>query len=174
MSTTPIPHGPDADNYVRGVRATEVQSGRVLRILAAICLLALVGAEIAVLVTVTNDRSLADKVRRHGVPVTAAVTGCLQISSGIGMGVEYWQCRATYSLDGRSYNEVIRGSRSVLEVRDRVPAVAVPGDPGLLSTPQSAAHQQSLWHTYLTPIILGAVIVVLSLASWLWVRRRRA
>ena len=174
MPTTPIPPAADTGDYVRGVRATTVQSGRVLRVLAVICMLALVGAEIGVLVTVTNDKSVADKLRHHGVPVTATVTGCVGISSGVGMGIEYWQCRASYSLGGQSYVAAIRGSRSLLEVGTRVAAVAVAGDPALLSTPASVAHQQSFWHTYLTPVILGAVIVGLSLASLLWIRRRRA
>jgi hypothetical protein len=174
MTTTPISPTPGADNYVRGVRATTVQSGRVLRVLAVICFLALVGAEIGVLLTVTDDRSLANKIRTHGVPVTATVTGCTGISSGVGMGIEYWQCRASYSLDGQTYVAAIRGSRSLLEVGNQVAAVAVPGDPGLLSTPRSAAHQESFWQAYLTPVILGGAIVVLGLASLLWVRRRRA
>jgi hypothetical protein len=174
MSTTPISPAPGADNYVRGVRATTVQTGRVLRILALIGFLALVGAEIGVLVTVTDDRSLANKIHNHGVPVTATVTGCTGISSGVGMGIEYWQCRASYSLDGQTYVAAIRGSRSLLQAGDQMAAVAVPGDPGLLSTPRSAAREQSFWNAYLTPVILGGVIVVLGLASLLWVRRRRA
>lgn len=168
---TPVTPASGGEDYVRGVRATPVSTGRVLRVVALICLLGLVVAEIAVLVAVTTDKSLGDKLRRHGVPVHATVTGCVAISSGIGMGTEYYECRGAYSLGGQTYTAVIRGSRSLLRTGDTVAAVAVPGDPSLLATPASAARHQSAWRTYLVPIILGALIVVLVLASLAWVRR---
>jgi hypothetical protein len=112
-----------------------------------------------------------DTVRHHGVPVQVTVTGCQGISSGVGMGIEYWECRGTYSISGHSYNEVIGGSRARLETGQIVPAVAVPGQPRLLSAAATGTHSDL--KPYLAPIILGALTVSGAVALLWWSKRRQ-
>jgi hypothetical protein len=89
------------------------------------------------------------------------------------MAIEYWECRGTYGLDGHAYTEVIGGSRTHLLDGQTLPAVAVPGDPGLLSTTTALAHHSSAWTPYVTPTILGALVVISSLGWAGWSRRQR-
>jgi hypothetical protein len=167
--------GPDSTpediGHLRGVRVAEVDPGRVIRVIALVIVLALAVAAVILAFSAARDNARLSKLQDHGVSVEATVTGCSAISSGVGMGTEYWECRGTYSLDGHHYNQVIRGSRAHLNPGQTVQAVAVPGDPSLLSTVAAAAHRHSAWPAYLGPIILGAVAVIIGLGVVLWWRR---
>ena len=88
------------------------------------------------------------------------------------MGVEYWQCQGSYSLAGRSFTEVINGSRSLLDAGQQVQAIAVPGQPALLSTVAAVRKSQSSSGQYLAAAALGAAAVVIA-AGWILFNRRR-
>jgi hypothetical protein len=148
---------------------SDMEAGPVIRVIVIAVLLALVAITIALTISAAHENARVDTVRHRGVPVQVTVTGCQGISSGVGMGIEYWECRGTYSLAGRSYNEVIGGSRARLATGQVVPAVAVPGQPRLLS----AAGSHSDWKPYLAPIVLGTLILSsLGVLLW-WTKRRR-
>src|SRR5207249_1448379 len=102
-------------------------------------MVALAVSAAALAISAGNENARASKLQQRGVPVAATVSGCSGISSGVGMAIEYWECRGTYTLGGQQYNEVIRGSRARLNPGQTVPAVAVPGEPTLLSTAAAAA-----------------------------------
>jgi hypothetical protein len=170
MSPTPVGSTPNR-TYIRGVRAVEGDAGHVLRVLVGLCLLALIGLAIALTISAASQNSRLDQLRHQGVPVEATVTGCLGISSGIGMGVEYWECRGSYVLDGHHYNEVIGGSRAHLQDGEKVPAIAVPGHPTLLSTATGVAKKSSSWTPYITSMILGGVSLISVPGYVLWLRR---
>jgi hypothetical protein len=160
----------EGGDYVRGVRIGDMDATPVIRVIAIAVLLAVLAIAIALTIGAVNENSRVNLVRHQGVPVQVTVTGCQGISSGVGMGIEYWECRGTYSLGGQSYNEVIGGSRARLQTGQIVPAVAVPGHPGLLSTAAPSTH--SSWKPYLAPIILGALFVAGVLAFVWWSKRR--
>lgn len=144
-------------SYIRGAAPVAVDPRRVSRLLglALVALLA-VSAIATAAVTAMGDSSAAS-LRRHGVPVRAAVTTCTGISSGIGMGAQYYQCRGRYSLGGRTFEAVIRGSRAQLATGTLVEAVALPGRPSSLSLPSVAAPSSS--GSYTAPIVLGLLAV---------------
>jgi hypothetical protein len=176
MAAGPGGTRPDDTSYLRGVRVAEVDTGRVVRVLIAVGLVALVVLAVILTISAARQNSRLSTLRSRGVPVTVSVTGCLGISSGIGMAVEYWECRGTYTLAGQSYTEVIGGSRAHLREGQTVAAIAVPGDPGLLSTAAAAARKHSDWASYVTPMILGGVtaILIVGLLAWSKWRHRRA
>jgi hypothetical protein len=155
------------------VRVAKVEPGQVMRVVAVVVIVALTASAAALAVSAGRDNARATRLQHHGVPVVATVSGCSGISSGIAMAIEYWECRGTYSLGGQQYNEVIRGSRAHLDPGQTVPAVAVPGEPALLSTAASAAQQHSPWSSYVIAIVLGAVAVGLLVILVLWSRRRQ-
>jgi hypothetical protein len=166
---------PDDSSYLRGVRVADVDTGRVIRVLIAVGLVALVVLALILTVSAARQNSRLSTLRSRGVPVTVTVAGCLGISSGIGMAVEYWECRGTYTLAGQSYKEVIGGSRAHLREGQTVDAIAVPGDPGLLSTAAAATRKHSDWAAYVTPIVLGGVTatLIVGLLAWSKWRHRR-
>jgi hypothetical protein len=152
----------------------EVETGRVIRFIAALVLVALVASAILLTVSAARQNARADQLRHHGVPVEVTATGCAGISSGVAMAIEYWECRGTYTLRGHGYNEVIGGSRVLLRPGQKLRAVAVPGAPSLLSTPAVAAGAHSRWTLFVTPIILGAVSLAMALVWVVWWRRRHS
>jgi hypothetical protein len=141
-------------------------------VVVAIVLLVLASSAIALTISALNQNSRLSKLHHEGVPVEVTTTGCVGTSSGIGMSIEYWECRGNYTLNGHSYNEVIRGSRALLQKGQKVPAVAVPGEPALLSTVAAAAARRSTWAPFIAPIILG-VLAVIVLIGWVVLSKRR-
>ena len=159
--------------YIRGGGGADVDPRRILRPLGILAIVALAGLSIGLAFSAGNQNGKEASLRRHGVPVQVTVTGCLAVSSGIGMGIEYWQCRGNYALGGRQYNEVIGGSRALLSEGQQVAAVAVPGQPALLSTVAAVAKKRSSFTPYITPIVLGALTAVWAAAWVVWRRRKR-
>ncbi len=157
-------------NYIRGAGVVKVDPRRVGWVLAVAAVTVLAVSTVLVLVATTAGNSKASKLLRNGVPVQATVTRCTGITSGIGMGVEYYECRGTYTLDGATFDEVIHGSRDRMPAGQVVSALAIPGDPSSLGLP-GAARSSSVG-SYTVPIVLGAV--TLAGAAGLVVWRRRA
>ena len=158
--------------HLRGVRVAEADTGRVVRVLVALALVGLAVLTIILTVSAANQNSRIDQLRNHGVAVTATVTSCLGVGSGVGMGIEYWQCRATYTLEGQQYEAVIGGNRAHLQDGQPLPAVAVPGKPSLLSTAGSVHGGGSALTPYVTPLVLGVLTIVGTVGALLWARRR--
>jgi hypothetical protein len=159
-------------SHLRGVRVAEVDSRWVFRIVIAVVLLVLLASTVALTVSGAHQNARLHRLHHEGVRVVVTATGCVGISSGVGMGIEYWECRGSYTLGGHSYNQVIGGSRAHLENGQKLVAVAVPGEPGLLSTVDAAAKKYSPWSAYVTPIILGAATVALLLGLIVWSKLR--
>ena len=110
----------------------------------------------------------AAKLRNNGIPVEVTITGCTGISSGIAQAVQYYQCRGTYTLDGKQYNEVIGGIRASLPQGQTVPAITVRTDPALVTTATTVKDG-----SYVPTIVLGALGLLLLLGLVLRSRRRR-
>jgi hypothetical protein len=108
------------------------------------------------------------------VPVTVTITGCTGYGSGIAQAVNYYQCTGTYTLDGGFYTEVIGGLRSQMPNGHQLAAVVVRGDPASVTTAGSVAKPGSRFAPYITPIALGAVVVVLALGLAYSFKRRTA
>ena len=76
----------------------------------------------------------------------------------------------TFTLDGRRYNEAIPGN-ALLAPGTKVRAVAVPGNPPLLSTRGAVATERASSSVFVVPAILLVVLAVL--AGVVGVRRRK-
>ena len=157
------------ESYIRGAPAATIDPKRVGRVLAYLVVLALAGSAITLAVMASSTDSTASRLRHHGVPVQATVTGCVGISSGIGMGVEYYDCSGRYTLNGQSFVEVIHGSRANLTTGSVVLALAVPGDPATLALPGSV-HSSSTG-TWSAAIVLAVAAGIG--AGWLAIVRIR-
>jgi hypothetical protein len=173
MSAAPAGTASQDPGHLRGIRVVEVDRARVVRFILVAVLVILVASTIVLAVSAATHNARLDRLRHQGVPVQVTVTGCSGVSSGIGMAIEYWECRGTYSLAGHSYNQMIGGSRALLQPGQQLPAVAVPGHPALLST-VAAANKSSAWSAYLTPIVLGALALALAAALVVGSKRRRS
>ncbi len=117
----------------------------------------------------TNQQD--DRLHDDGVPVTFTVTGCLGLLGGSGSNVAGYSCHGTYSLQGRRYSEQLPGN-SFHRPGSTVAAIAVPGDPALVSPASIVATEHSSAGVFVLPVILAAVLVLL-VALLLVLRRRR-
>ena len=132
-----------------------LQGGRVAAVLSAVCVVTLIAITVLVGASTASANARTQRLRQHGVPVQMTVTGCLAISSGVGMGIEYWRCRGSYTLGSRTYTEVIGGERRLLETGEKVAAVADPANPSSVSVPGALGRK----HSYaLTELLAGITV----------------
>ncbi len=164
----------DGAGYIRGGAGGTIDLRRVLQAVLAVSIAGLLAAAVVTTVSASSQNSRNDQLRHHGVPVTVTVTGCTGYGSGIAQAVNYYQCTGTYALDGRSYTEVIGGLRAQVPAGERLAAVVVRGDPASITTASSVAKPGSRFAPYITPIALGAVVVLLVVGLVSSFRRRTA
>ena len=106
-------------------------------VLATLAILAIVFTVVGVH---TNQQD--DRLHRDGVPVTFTVTGCLGLLGGSGSNAAGYSCHGMYTLDGRRYSEQLPGD-SFHRPGSTVAAIAVPGDPALVSPASIVATEHS-------------------------------
>lgn len=148
---------------VDGRRVAQVAIGIVLATLAILAIIfAVVGVH-------TNQQD--DRLHHDGVPVSFTVTGCTGLLGGSGSNAAGYACRGTYVLQGHRYNEQLPGT-SFHRPGSTVAAIAVPGDPALVSPASIVATEHSSGGVFVLPAILAAVLVLL-VALLLVLRRRR-
>ena len=178
MSATPAGTSSGDGTYIRGGgtrsgAGAEITPRRLATILIWLLVALLVTFSVYFASSASNQNSRLSALRQRGVPVTATVTGCVGISSGVGMGIEFWQCRGTYSLAGETFNEVINGSRRLFDSGRQVQAIAVPGQPALLSTVSAVRNGRSSSGQYAAAAGLGAGAVALAGGWFVFQRARR-
>lgn len=173
MTSTSPPAAPSESGYIRGGGGREVDAGRVVRLILGICFLALLVATIFTAVTASHQNSRADRLRKDGRPVTVTVTSCTAFGSGVGETIQYYSCRGTYALDGRTFNEVIGGARTQHARGASLAAIAVPGDPSLVTVVGSTESAGGSAARFVPTIVLGALAIVVGLGLMVWMRARR-
>ena len=123
-----------------------------------------------VIIGVDKNRQI-DQLRHHGVPVTFTVSNCQGLLGGSGSNGAGYACRGTYRLDGRTYNEPLPGT-ALFAPGAAVRAVAVPGDPGLVSPVRIVDNEQASWKVFILPGVLFVLLLLVGLAVLLAQRRR--
>jgi hypothetical protein len=160
------PDGPLTNLRGAGV---DVDVRRVGQVVIGICLVGVAVLAVIQLVAGFQKNAQINSLRNNGVPVQIRVSGCLGLLGGSGSNAAGYDCRGTFTLDGRTYTENLPGN-SLLTPGTTLPGVSVPGDPALVSTPSIVADQHPSWTVFTVPVILlvflPAILVVL------FVRRR--
>ena len=101
----------------------------------------------------TNQQD--DRLHHDGVPVTFTVTGCLGLLGGSGSNAAGYSCRGTYTLDGKHYSGVQLPGDSFHRPGSTVAAIAVPGDPALVSPASIVATEHSSAGAFVLPVVLA-------------------
>jgi Protein of unknown function (DUF3592) len=154
---------PEAAGYIRGGGGVEISAGRAVRVLGYLAVICLLGLAVGLTVSAVDQNSRTDLLR-GAVPVEATVSGCEGISSGIGMGIEYWSCRASYEFAGKRYDEVIGGSRTHLTTGQALTVAVSPRDPTVATTLDEARKKSPGGTAFIGP----AVLFVLAGAGLVW------
>ncbi len=148
---------------IDGRKAGRVLAGLVLGILAIL---------VVVFTVVGFDKNQQiDELHSRGVPVTVTVTGCLGLLGGSGSNAAGYSCHGAYTLDGHTYDENLPGN-SFHRPGTTVAAVAVPGDPALVSPRSTVESEQASGDVFVVPAVLLAVLL-LSVAGLLLRHRHR-
>ncbi len=140
------------------------------RVVVAVCFVALAVLAVVLFVAGVHKNSQINTLRQHGVAVQVTVKGCLGLLGGSGSNPAGYACQGTFTLDGHHYRESIPGN-VLRRPGTKVRAVAVAGDPPLLSTAHAVATERASASVFVVPAILFAVLVVL--VGALVFRRRR-
>lgn len=161
----------DRVGQLRGA-GVSVDAGRVGQVATGIVLVTL--AVLAVVFTIvgihTNQQD--DRLHNEGVPVTFTVTGCLGLLGGSGSNAAGYDCRGSYTIDGKHYAGVQLPGAAFHRPGSTVAAIAVPGDPALVSPASIVATQHSSAGVFVLPAVLGVILLVL-VALVLLLRARR-
>jgi hypothetical protein len=155
---------------LRGAGVGGVDARRVGRILVGLVLATLAVLVVVFTVVGVHHNQQDDRLHNDGVPVTFTVSGCLGLLGGSGSNAAGYSCRGSYTLDGHTYRVRLPGN-DFHRPGSTVPALAVPGDPALVSPVALAQTERSSAGVYLVPVVLF-VLLVLLVALLLIVRRR--
>lgn len=148
----------------------EVDVRRVGRAVAFLCLLGLAVAVAILFVAGLQKNAQITRLRQQGVPVEVTMTGCIGLAGGSGSNLAGYECRGSFSLDGRSYNEVIPGNM-FRRPGTTVAAVTVTGDAALVTTAATLEAEHASAGVFLLPTML-LVVLLAGLAAAVLRRRR--
>lgn len=112
-----------------------------------------------------------DRLHQGGVPVEVTVTGCIGELGGSGSNAAGYTCRGSFTLGGGRYTETLPGNER-LDPGTLVSAVAVPGDPALVTPTAILAGEHPSSRLFIVPAALTALAVVGAAYMAVAVRRR--
>jgi hypothetical protein len=167
--------GPDADvgrvGPLRGA-TVEFNARRVLQVVLGIVVGTLVVLVVVLTVAGLHSNDQINRLRSQGRPVTVTVSGCLGLLGGSGSNAAGDSCHGFYELGGHVFHEPLPGS-TFYRPGARIPAVAVPGDPALVSPLAVIDTQHASDGVFVLPAVLGAVLVLV-VGITVWHHRRVA
>lgn len=146
--------------------AVAVDARRVGAVAAGLAVLALALAAAALYVAGAHRNAQVAALRRNGVEVVASLTHCFGLMGGSGSNLVGYQCRATYTVGGRSYRADVTGT-SAVPPGSMMRLVADRANPYLVATPAATARQRPSWRVFVLPTVLLLLSLV---AGGLWRR----
>jgi hypothetical protein len=174
MTTPEQPPAPDASapplSVLRAGAGRDINARRVMQVVVAIVLAGLTALSVLLFVAGAHKNEQIDNLRQHGVPVKVTVTGCMGLLGGSGSNAAGYACKVALEMDGHRYIDSLPGD-AFYQPGAVVHAVAVPGDPGLLSRAATVAGEHASGRVFILPTVL--LVVVVALAGVLFIRRRR-
>ena len=126
----------------------------------ALALVTLTVTAIVLAVAGIHSNDQINRLQTQGQPVTVTVTGCLGLLGGSGSNDAGYSCNGTYQMAGHAHREPLPGS-TFYRPGAKVPSVAVPGDPALVSSVAVVNAQQASNGVFIVPIVLGVILLAL-------------
>jgi hypothetical protein len=133
---------------------------RLVQVAVGLVLAALAVTAIVLTVAGFHSNDQINRLQTQGQPVTVTVTGCLGLLGGSGSNGAGYACNATYQVDGHVYHEPLPGS-TFYRPGAKVAAIAVAGDPALVSPVAIVNSQQASNGVFVAPIVLGVSLFAL-------------
>jgi uncharacterized membrane protein len=113
-----------------------------------------------------------NRLHNDGVPVTFTVSTCTGLVGGSGSNPVGYVCHGRYTLNGRPYSEQLPGN-DFHRPGSTVPAIAVPGDPALVSPSAMVATEHSSTGVFVVPLILLVILALLVALVFVRYRKQR-
>jgi uncharacterized membrane protein len=164
---------PGGDGRVGTLRGAgvEIDGRRVARVLIGLVLVTLAVLVIVFTLVGVHQNQQDDRLHDDGVPVTFTVSGCLGLLGGSGSNAAGYSCHGSYTLDGHRYDERLPGN-GFHRPGSTVPAIAVSGDPALVSPTAMVKTEHSSAGVFVVPLVL--LVILLVVVALVLVLRRRA
>ncbi len=160
----------DRVGTLRGAGVGTIDTRRLGRIVVGLILATLAVLVVVFTVVGVHKNQQADRLRDDGVPVTFTISACTGLLGGSGSNFAGYVCHGAYRLDGHAYSEQLPGN-DFHRPGATVPAVAVPGDPALVSPAAMVRTEHSSAGVFIVPAIL--LVVLLGLVGLVLLRRRK-
>lgn len=157
---------------LRGAGVENVDARRLGWAAAGVAMVVLAVLVVVLFLAGARKNAQIASLRQDGVPVVATVTTCEGQLGGSGTNAAGYTCRGRYQLDGRTYVETLPGTTR-LDPGTRIRAVAVPGDPGLVSPAGTVAAERPSATVYVLPSALLALLLLAGAGAILVARRAR-
>lgn len=167
-SQPPEVHQPQ-EIYIRGAQAGERRRARLVALITY-CVV-LTGLVVILVVQVIHERSMVNRLHKHGQQVTVTVTACRALASGTGITASGFRCDGTYFLGGQLRTATIRGSTTLFPIGQTVPVVVDPQQPDEIITIDAAMAPPLFWRSLAIPAIPFLLLALPGV--WLLLRARR-
>jgi preprotein translocase subunit SecG len=150
----------DRVGTLRGAGVGTINTRRLGRIIIGLILATLAVLVVVFVVIGVHKNQQTDRLHNDGVPVTFTVSTCTGLLGGSGSNFVGYVCHGSYGLDGHTYAEQLPGN-DFHRPGSTVAAIAVPGDPPLVSPAAMVKTEHSSSGVFVVPVILLAVLVLL-------------
>ncbi|MHB1444082.1 MAG: hypothetical protein ACYCTI_10490 [Acidimicrobiales bacterium] len=157
------PAGGDPASTLRGA-GVAVDARALRRALFWLVLVGLFGGGVGLVVSAALANAGIDQLRHHGRAVVATVSGCEGLLGGSGSNGVGYTCRAEFSLNGRTWSEVLPGT-ALRPPGSKLALVVVPTDPKDLATPGGLARERPSYLGFLWAGLLVASGLALGLRA---------
>ena len=147
----------DRVGALRGAGVGSVDTRRLGRILVGVVLATLAVLVVVFTVVGVHKNHQNDRLHNDGVPVTFTVTSCTGLLGGSGSNVAGYVCHGTLHAR-RPHLQRAAARQRFHRPGSTVPAVAVPGDPALVSPAAMVATEHSSAGVFVVPRILSCVL----------------
>jgi hypothetical protein len=150
----------DRVGTLRGAGVGTIDTRRLGRILIGLILATLAVLVVVFVVIGVHKNQQTDRLHNDGVPVSFTISTCTGLLGGSGSNFVGYVCHGSYSLDGHTYTEQLPGN-DFHRPGATVAAIAVPGDPPLVSPAAMVKTEHSSSGVFVVPVILLAVLLLL-------------
>ncbi len=168
-----VPDGVEPSERVaalRGAGVGGVDTRRLGRIVVWVVLVTLAVLVVVFTLVGVHKNQQDNRLHNDGVPVTFTVSTCTGLVGGSGSNPVGYVCHGSYTLNGHRYTEQLPGN-DFHRPGSTVAAIAVPGDPALVSPAAMVAGEHASIGVFLVPLIL--LVVLALLVSFVFVRYRK-
>lgn len=157
---------------LRGAGVGGVDTRRLGKIIVWIILVTLAVLVVVFTLVGVHKNQQDNRLHNDGVPVTFTVSSCTGLVGGSGSNPVGYVCHGSYTLNGHTYSEQLPGN-DFHRPRSTVPAIAVPGDPALVSPAAMVATEHASSGVFLVPLILLVILALLVAFVFLRYRKQR-